>query len=344
MTAMMDIWKDTAQPWEGRRQEIIDLLCREEYGFLPPKPETLTWETVSEDDRFCAGKAVLRQVILTASWADKRYSFPIYVCLKNSAKPVPFVVNIGFAPDIVNQYLPIEELCDLGISVLYFCYEDISSDNWDFSNGLAGLLFPDGKRNPDSPGKLALWAWAAQRVMDYARSLACLDFAHAGVAGHSRLGKTALLAGAADQRFTHVFANESGCCGAAVSRGKEGETIRDICRQFGYWFCESFQQYAGHEEDLPFDQHFLLGAIAPRKVCVGSAAGDTWAGPMQEFHACVLAAEVYEKLGLSGLNAPDRLPVPGDCFQTGHIGYHLRGGTHYFSREDWQKYAACLVK
>lgn len=344
MCSWMKIWDKEKQPWEERRQEIVSLLCREEYGYLPEKPDSVTWEILSEDENFCAGKMIWRNISLTANWKGKSFTFPVYACLKKSEKPTPFVVNIGFASSVENKYLPIEEVGDLGISVLYFCYKDITSDDWDFTNGLAGLLFPEGKREPNSPGKIAMWAWAAQRVMDYAQSLDCLDFSRAGVAGHSRLGKTALLTAAADTRFTHAFSNESGCCGAAVSRNKEGETIADICRQFGYWFCESFWQYAGKEEAMSFDQHFLLGAIAPRKVCVGSAAEDTWAGPMQEFLSCRLAGEVFEKLGLPGFCAPEGNPEIGAKFYDGSIGYHLRSGTHYFSRIDWQNYAEFLQK
>ena len=53
--------------------------------------------------------------------------------------------------------------------------------------------------------------------------------------------------------------------------------------------------------------------------------------------ACVSASEVYENCGLKGFVCQDRLPVVGDEFHEGTIGYHLREGKHYFSRYDWNK-------
>jgi len=59
------------------------------------------------------------------------------------------------------------------------------------------------------------------------------------------------------------------------------------------------------ENLLPFDQHFLVAAIAPRKVYVASAIEDEWADPVSEFMSCYAASEVYEKLGLKGLVSPN---------------------------------------
>lgn len=317
------------------RQEILDLLLREEYGFLPPVPERLEVEELSVNQRFCAGKAVLKKLKFTAHCAFGDYSFPVsYFCPK-SDQSVPCVVLINFRPDVPDMYLPAEEVADQGYAVLSVCYQDVSSDNGDFTNGLAGLVYPEGKRDPDQCGKIGLWAWAAIRLLEHALTLPELDHSRISVAGHSRLGKTALLAGALEPRFFCAWSNNSGCSGAALSRNKEGETIADICGRFPYWFCENYCKYANNEDAQPFDQHFLLAANATHKVYVASAVEDLWASPRNEYLSCIAATPYFAAQGSAGFVHPDRLPAVGEAFHDGNIGYHLRAGLHYLSREDW---------
>lgn len=317
------------------RQEILRLLLKEEYGFLPPAPKALEVEETGCNKRFCAGKAPLKELKFTARCDFGDFSFPVrYFCPK-SETPAPCVVLVNFRPDVPDMYLPAEEIADQGYAVLAVCYQDISSDNGDFTNGLAGLVYPEGKRQPDQCGKIGLWAWAAIRLLEYALTLPELDHGRISVAGHSRLGKTALLAGALEPRFFCAWSNDSGCSGAALSRNNTGETIADICGRFPYWFCEKYYQYINNEDALPFDQHFLLAANAGHKVYVASAREDAWACPENEYLSCVAASVYFEGRGQVGFVHPDRLPEVGNAFHDGDIGYHLRAGGHYLSREDW---------
>lgn len=336
------VWDDTHKTWEDRRRTIVHLLCENEYGFLPRTHDRLTWQTVSETKDFCAGKVTLRKVMLTADFGADEFSFPICVSVPNKAGKHPFFVYINFDDNVPSMFMPTEEICDRGYAVISFCCKDVSGDSLiDTHTGsgedLSEILYRGVRKESCHCGKIAMWAWAASRALDYAQSLDCLDLTRAAVAGHSRLGKAALLAGALDERFACTVSNDSGCSGAALSRGKHGETIQNITEQFGYWFCDNYKAYAGRENELPFDQHFLIAAMAPRMVYVASAAEDAWSDPVSEFLSCAAASNVYEKLGLKGLETPDCLPVPGTCLHGGRIGYHMRGGTHFFSREDWNK-------
>ena len=317
------------------RQEITDLLLQEEYGFLPPAPTSLEVEEVSCNKRYCAGKAPLKELKFTAHCEFGDFSFPVQYFCPKSDKPVPCVVLLKFSESFSQLYLPAEEVADLGYAVLSVCYLDISSDNGDFTNGLAGLVYPDGQRQPNQCGKIGLWAWAAIRLLEYALTLPELDHTRISVAGHSRLGKTALLAGALEPRFFCAWSNNSGCSGAALARNNTGETVAAICRKFPYWFCENYMKYADHEDTMPFDQHFLLAANAGHKVYVASAIEDAWACPENEYLSCVVASDYFEKVGQAGFIHPQRLPEVGDTFHAGDIGYHLRPGCHYMSREDW---------
>ena len=246
-----------------------------------------------------------------------------------------------------------EEIADAGFDVLCVCYTDLSSDDGDFTNGLAGLFY-DGPRGEHDAGKLMLWAYGASRILDMAAELPMLDLSRAAVMGHSRLGKTALLAGMLDERFRFVFSNDSGCSGAALSRGnlgqtgalgpygKTGESIRYITETFPFWFAPCYARFADTNAPEGFDQHHLLAAIAPRYAYVASADMDDWADPDSEFLSCVAASVAWERLGLSGFVHSSRLPKTGEAYQVGHVGYHRRHGKHFLSRHDWAYYMSFI--
>ena len=234
------ILKERAIPALRSRAEMLEILQREEYGYLPEKPEAISWQVKDNCiPSFCAGKVTAQRVELTVNMRGKDFTFPFIAIIPRGDGPYPFFIHINFRPDVPDRYMPTEEITDNGFAVLSFCYSDVTSDNGDFTNGLAGVLYPDGKRNPTDPGKIALWAWAAQRVLDYAESEPRLDKSRAMVCGHSRLGKTALFCGATDERLFLAHSNDSGCSGAAITREKVGERVEQITRNFPYWFCEN---------------------------------------------------------------------------------------------------------
>ena len=336
----MERIKNLPMPNGMTRDEIIDLLLQEEYGYLPQasnKTEVARVEMLQDD--FCSGKAELLKIVLKCTLENSEFSFPVYYTrLKDCKGEVPCFILINFRSDVPDKYLPSEELIGEGYAVLSFCYQDVTSDDGDFTNGLAGVVYNKGERMANQCGKIGLWAWSVMRVMDYAMILPELNHSRISVVGHSRLGKTALLAGALDERFYCVFSNNSGNSGAALARNSTGETIKDIYERFPYWFCENYSKYIDNEEKMPFDQHYLLSANSSHKVYVASAADDLWACPNNEYLSCVVADDYYEKHGVAGLVAPDHMPMVGDCFMTGNIGYHLRAGDHSLSREDWRFY------
>lgn len=317
------------------RNEMLNVLFEEEYGYLPQKPTNSSWKAEENTvGNFCAGKAVLNKITMTCELGEKIFSFPFYLALPTAKGKHPFFIHINFRDSVPDRYMPTEELIDNGFAVFSFCYKDITSDSDDFTNGLAGVLYENGKRKSNDAGKIAMWAWAAQRVMDYAQTLDdVLDLNTSVVCGHSRLGKTALLTAATDKRFAFAYSNDSGCSGAAITQNKTGETVKDICNSFPYWFCENYKKYIDNEQNMPFDQHYLVASIAPRKVLIGSASEDLWSDPVSEQLCCVAASDAFEKGFVC-----DKLPAEiGDEFFEGGIGYHLRKGCHYFSREDWLK-------
>lgn len=330
-------------PLNMDKKEILDLLLKEEYGYLPSVPYSVEAITESKDEWLFGGKAVLSKMKLQckADWGNFDFTF-YYTRPKRAKEPVPAFIHINFRDLIPDKYQPTEEIIDAGYAIFTIYYNDVTKDNGDFTDGLAGVLYPDGKRNPDQCGKIGMWAWSASAVMTYAQTLPEIKHDRVSVIGHSRLGKTALLAGATDERFFCAISNDSGNSGAALARVTTGETIRNITSSFPYWFCENYYKYADNEKNLPFDQNFLIAANIPHKVYVASAVEDGWACPDAEYLACAAASEYYVKNGFKGFEHPDRLPEIGDKFHNGDIAYHMRDYGHALTRTDWNIYIEYL--
>jgi len=189
----------------------------------------------------------------------------------------------------------------------------------------------------DEPGAIATWAWQLSRILDWLVTLPEIDPTRVIVVGHSRLGKTALWAGAGDERFAMVVSNESGCGGAALERRNYGETVRRITTSFPHWFAPTFATYADRETELPIDQHAVLAMTAPRPLYVSSAVEDRWADPRGEFLAAVAAGPVWRLFGLGALGTDTFPAVDSPIGQT--IGYHVRSGPHDITAVDWGHFA-----
>ena len=334
----------TKEQWEKElRPYWLNTILKEEYGRIPPRVQPTVETKVNYVD--FAGKAVWETVTFTFEYNGKSHSFPANLIYPVGAKKIPFFVYLNFRTNIPDMYLPIEEFIDNGFGIFSVCYNDITKDDNDFTDGLAGI-FQEGERTGDDTGKICYWAYTASNMMDYLLTRPEADPDAIGVSGHSRLGKTALLTAAIDQRFAFTCPNNSGCSGVALSRGvcEGGEKVGRICNVFPYWFSPNYQQYANNEAALPFDQHCLMAMVAPRAVFVGAAIKDVWADTDNQFLSCVAASPVWGLYGSQGLIAPDKMPECWDTFTDGDVGFHLRDGKHFHSRTDWIVYMDAVKK
>ncbi len=353
-----------------RRPRILELFRKQVYGRAPVgRPKGMTFKVFDLDRKALNGLAIRKQVTVSFTGKEDGPSMDILIYLPGAAKgPVPTFVVLNFGGNhtihsdpairLSTRWMrnnrkateqsrgsgysrfPVEKILSRGYGLATIYYGDIDPDFHDgFKNGVHPVFDQPikGKRVPDAWGSICAWAWGLSRAMDYFESDKEIDESRVAVLGHSRLGKTALWAGARDERFAFVISNNSGCGGAALSLRRFGETVKRINTSFPHWFCDNFKKYNDEEDRLPVDQHMLIALMAPRPVYVASADEDLWADPRGEFLACKNAGPVYKLLGLKGLDAR-QMPALNDHVQKGRIGYHVRTGGHGLTEYDWQRY------
>lgn len=347
--------------WEGhRRNEILELLEDSVYGTTPSKQLNVRYELVGEDRNALAGRATRKQVAAFFGEMDYRLDILLYVPNQVSG-PAPAFLGLNFDGNhTVHADVEIlkrgtskgrgslagrwqlEMLIERGYALVTVHRDQIDPDNYrnDFSDGIHPLFYEDSQVEPEPGqwGSIGAWAWGLSRVLDWLEIEELVDASRVAAIGHSRLGKTALWAGAQDRRFAMVVSNNSGCGGAALYRRCYGERIHHMIKPVGYWFCRDHHQYQQREHELPVDQHMLLSLVAPRPLYIASATNDRWADPRGEFLAAKYASPVYELLGEKGLGKHE-MPAPNIPLHT-RIGYHLRSGDHNVTRFDWQQYLA----
>lgn len=330
--------------WEQRRSEILDLFSREVYGYMPPAPERVKSTIISTYETAVAGFAAYYRIRISFDTPKGPFSFDAEVYLPTHIICAPVLLHLQFNDSPLFRVWPVEDIIKRGFATVMVRYQSIMQDKNDFSQGLAGMYLKENERGPSDWGAIGAWAFGASRVLDALEQWGCVDVQHTAVVGHSRLGKTAMWCAANDPRVQLAVINGSGNSGACLSRGNEGETVADITKMFPHWFCPNYWKYADHEREMPFDQHFLLAALAPRRSYNCSGSEDVWAAPFSEFLCSAAASRAYEMLGLPGLVAPDREPMPGDFFSDGYVAYSMHDGGHYIGRFEWENTMALMER
>lgn len=297
--------------WAKRRKEIKAMMLYYQYGHMPPAPKNVTAKVLSSETVYDGGAT--KKHILLSMGPGKKVKVNVGIIIPKGRGPFPVILK----NDSGIFKVPIaEEIIKRGYIVADYIRTDLDPDR-KAAVGPAQTAYPDYDW-----ATLSVWAWGGMRVIDYLLTLDVVDKKRIVFTGHSRGGKTALLAGALDERIALVAPNGSGCGGAGCYRfeGEKPESLEQITnpRRFSYWFHPRFRDFADKETKLPFDQHFLKALVAPRALVSVDALGDLWANPYGTQQSHRGAQPVFDFLG-----AGDKL------------GIYYRKGGHSQSKDDW---------
>ena len=359
-----DQWRQVARP------HILGLFKSEMFGQFPEADlSKIKFEEIKTQKDALQGKATRKEIRIYFNYPEKTPKADLMILIPNKVeKPVPAFLMPNFQgnhtttedPDVTAVDAPFrtrnakekpedvrgvakkrwafEKIIDRGYAVATVYYEEIEPDqSVGFKYGVHPLFSNFDLAKDDYPATIGAWAWGLSRALDCLETVPEIDASKVIVAGHSRLGKTALWCGANDERFAAVISNNSGCGGAALSRREFGERIDRINASFPHWFTKKFHTYGARVNELPIDEHELIALIAPRPVYVASANEDQWADPKGEFLSCYYADPVYKLLGTPGFGGVDTLPDLNKSVGA-TIRYHKRTGVHDVTDFDWEMY------
>lgn len=351
------------EQWSSERApELKALFDHYMYGAAPAAPSGVKAEVLFTDPKAFGGKATLREIKLT--WGIPTAIYLLLATPNGKASPCVFGLNFNGNHTVLAEpriRLPdawmrtkgnkaleedrgknadgwsIAASIERGYAIGTFYNGDVDPDRHDWSDGIHPHYYKPGQTQPGPHewATIRAWAWGLSRVVDYLVTDPAVDAKRLAVFGHSRNGKTALVAGAYDERIALILSHQSGCGGTAPSRSTVGESVTRINTAFPHWFNDTFPLFNDRTERLPFDQHCLAALCAPRPVLYTNAQDDQWANPAGQFEMLKAATPVYALHGVEGLKA-DKPPAPGDPLIGSRLGYWLRAGKHSTTPEDWK--------
>jgi hypothetical protein len=358
----------TASQWRHeRRQEIIELLQNQVYGFVPDSVPTVTWTVTRIRHHSIGGIAVvtkaltghvdnraypsitvnIRANLVTPADAQGR-AVPVIVMNGSRLQPIPVNPTVPLAHEVSYYSLlgetSLQQLLRRGWG--YVAIDSTSAQPDSLPNGdgigagIIGLANRGKPRGMDQWGAVRAWAWADSRLLDYLVTDPAVDARRIGIFGHSRFGKAALVAMAFDPRFAIGYISAAGAGGSALFRRNFGETLANLTGpgEF-YWFAGNLMKYAavGHSPDeLPVDSHELIALCAPRPLFLsggifmsepGKIPGDAWQDTRGTFMAAVAASPVYTLLGAKGLGT-DSMPPPSTLIDSGSLAFRQHTEGH----------------
>lgn len=330
--------------------KIKEFFLNEVYGHLPSFEDVCVYyETVDCHENVLCG-AVRKDLRVHLNRNGRFTSFGFDLFVPNNPKgvfvflcnrPVGCISKKEIDPnrDLKSSFYPIEEILGRGYACTAFLTSEVAEDKNGFKYGLNSIFQDVDHSKEDSYGTLLMWAKGFSIVIDYLKQDELTKNLPIATVGHSRGGKTSLLAGALDERIDLVCSSCAGCSGDAEANNyHEGaETIKIITDAFPYWFAPNYRKYAN--KPMPYNQSDLLSLIAPRLLYTSSKSEDLWADPKGEFETLLKLNAAYEECKEKGFAPAKAFSIDEEMVShEGNIAHHHLKGIHDLDERDWNLY------
>lgn len=179
------------------------------YGALPVRPMHLNIEPVGTDENAAF------KYLLSAECEGGNVVFPFYASFpKSTPKTRGVILHLSCG----DKFEGSEDATKSGFALFTVYCRDVCSDDGNFKSANAKLLCPS-RRYKDAPGKLAIWAWAIMRVIDYAVTRYDVNKEELYAVGDGILNDAVLFAALHDKRIKHVLKAQVSKTATLISKG-----------------------------------------------------------------------------------------------------------------------------
>ncbi len=260
----------SVRDWQKRRAEIVRSM-EAVMGSLPGKDKRCPLDPKVEEEVDCGdyvrrlltyaaepGGRVPAYLLIPKPVLDGKHKAPAILCLHQThSLGQKVVVGLGNSPN--DEYGV--ELTRRGYVCLAPPYPLLASYNPD----LKALGYQSGTMKA---------IWNNIRGLDLLESFPFVKRGKFGAIGHSLGGHNAIFTAVFDRRIKVIVSS----CGFDSFVDYYGGDPEDWKSERGWCqtrYMPRLAQYAGRLNEIPFDFHELIGALAPRQVFVNAPLGDT---------------------------------------------------------------------
>lgn len=319
-TALPDplIWNgseiSSLESWSNRKDEILEYAQKEVYGDYPSQfTLKIDSQRAIESHGFSGTEFIFTPF---ENESPKNFKLDVITLKPEHEIKKALIFHHKFKSNeeflrTQNKTFRLTENLEQGILIIIFPERLIKTDSskkYDFE--IAQLYSNEFFPNP--PGQIMSWAWGLAEVANNLSAVYNVPFYSFG---HSRRGKSAILAAAFSDSIKGVVSHMSGCGGSTpLSNFENDGIVRETGslmvkgspiyiptgeKNLGHFFNKKFNENLGKVNSEKYEQNLLMAALFPKSIIDIRGSRDFWSGPKAARKSNQSAKKVFDKFGKS---------------------------------------------